>query len=237
MNKDSIQHIREKNKEIYAQIAQDFDLTRKQIWPGLFRLMDFVRPNDRVLDAGCGNGRLAQELMKKHVEYVGVDESKELIAIAKKHNPKGTFFVRDILDLKMEEGAFDAVYCVAVLHHIPGKRSRIRAISELGKCVKEGGVVVITCWDIFRKKYSVYLARFFVRKLFFLSRLDFFDVYLPWQKKYLRYYHAFRLNELKKLLKRSGLLVVEAYREEGEKERNIVIVAKKPYNNERKAPI
>ncbi|MFH1192254.1 MAG: class I SAM-dependent methyltransferase [bacterium] len=41
----------------------------------------YVKNGMKILDIGCGNGRLLQALENRGIEYVGVDNSRNLISI------------------------------------------------------------------------------------------------------------------------------------------------------------
>jgi cyclopropane fatty-acyl-phospholipid synthase-like methyltransferase len=46
--------------------------------------MEYILPGQKVLDLGCGNGRLFKILKNKNVKYVGVDNSEKLLLEAQK---------------------------------------------------------------------------------------------------------------------------------------------------------
>src|ERR1700722_15953327 len=86
--------------------AQGVDLA------GEARLIDaLVVPGSRVLDAGCGTGRVAAELAARGHVVVGVDIDPALIAVASEH-PGPTWLVADLVDLDLcsngEHEPFDA---------------------------------------------------------------------------------------------------------------------------------
>src|SRR3989338_4162555 len=83
MDKMTQQNLLELVKRNYEEIVVDFDNTRKKyLWPELIKLAEMVIDGDRVLDAGCGNGRLAGAFNEKKIYYLGVDNSEKLIATA-----------------------------------------------------------------------------------------------------------------------------------------------------------
>src|SRR3989339_479457 len=69
----------------YDDIADHYSETRKKhLWPELLKLTEKIKDGDRVLDVGCGSGRLLNAFRKKKIIYLGVDASKKLI-----HNAQG----------------------------------------------------------------------------------------------------------------------------------------------------
>lgn len=77
-----------------------------------------VGPRDRILDAGCGYGRLLDILPASWAgEYLGVDLSPSLIERARAlygHRSNATFLVGNLRNLPAAEPAFDLAVCVSV---------------------------------------------------------------------------------------------------------------------------
>jgi hypothetical protein len=44
-------------KQIYNNIAKDFNLSRVRIWPCVSAFLNTFPPNAKILDNGCGNGK------------------------------------------------------------------------------------------------------------------------------------------------------------------------------------
>lgn len=75
-----------------------------------------IKPSDKVLDAGCGYGRLS-ELFKN---YIGIDFSPDFIKEAKQLYPQKTFEVQDLRKLPFKNKEFDVGLVVSVKHMIIG---------------------------------------------------------------------------------------------------------------------
>lgn len=147
------------------------------------------------MDAGCGNGRLADFLKDEPIKYTGIDNSKELLKIAKKKYPKLTFRHGDILKLPFPKAYFDSVWCIAVLHHLPAKSLQLKALKEMKRVLKKNGVLLLTVWNLWQKKYRKYINK--------KTR----HAFIPWgpEKKVKRFYYAFTKEELCKLICQAGL--------------------------------
>ncbi|MFH1255521.1 MAG: class I SAM-dependent methyltransferase [bacterium] len=239
-------------KRNYDEIADDFSETRKKVlWPEIAKLAGMVKSGDKVLDAGCGNGRLLMAFVGKKINYLGVDGSVELIKIAKKNfacseidrrllrrdyaprndNANYEFKNVDILTLdKLLEKNFDYVFCVAVLHHLPGKESRVRALEQMKNKLKPGGKIILTVWNLWgRKKFRRLILKFFLLKLVGKNKMDAGDILFSWKngkgaETSERYYHAFAENGLKEIAASAGLEMEKIYKDEY----NYYLILRKP---------
>ncbi len=93
----------------------------------------------RVLDAGCGKGRYAALLKRRHptADVTALDVSAEML----RHVPAGIATVQhSLLDLPFPDDHFDAILCVEALEHAV----RIgEAVRELARVLKPGGTLVV----------------------------------------------------------------------------------------------
>ncbi len=228
MKKDKEKELLGLVKKNYSEIAADFDRTRKKrLWPELLKLSSNIKDGAKILDAGCGNGRLIEAFLQKHVSYFGFDNSAELISLAKKNYPAYEFVVDDILEQKtVKENFFDIIFCIAVIPHLPGKENRVKALRLLSSKLNSGGKLIISFWDLrSNAKYRRQIFSASLKKFFGFNKLDYGDLLFDWQgkEKSRRYYHAFTEPEIISLIKESNLLVEKLYRADN----NFWLIAKK----------
>jgi trans-aconitate 2-methyltransferase len=105
--------------------------------------------DERVIDAGCGSGRLTEELLARlpHGRVIAVDQSGSMLAAAARRlaDPLAEGRVElcraDLLDLSLAQPA-DAVFSTATLHWI-GDHERLFA--RLHAALRPGGRLVAQC--------------------------------------------------------------------------------------------
>ena len=209
MDKVYAKKISEDTRRNYNLIADDFSRTRRNLWPELSFLKEYVENGDKILDLGCGNGRLAELFKDKEIEYVGIDNSEKLIELAKNRyaTEKIRFIATDGVNLPFPDSYFNKIFSIAVLHHIPSRELRLKFLNEAQRVLKKDGIVVFTVWNLWQKKGIKFQIKFFFLKILGLSRLDFRDVLMPYaakNAKVLRYYHAFTKKELSNLFLKAG---------------------------------
>ena len=167
MNSDTRKTLRELNHAFYSARAEAFDASRDHPWPGWERAIPKAenpqpgRPL-RVLDVGCGNGRLAAFLAARHspgssaVDYTGVDQSPALLASARirldgQEGAAPRWIQDDVLGdppgSSLPPGPFDLVAAFGLFHHVPGRPQRNELVKALARRVDPGGRLVLTIWQ------------------------------------------------------------------------------------------
>jgi len=202
-------------RDSYQAIASDFNVTRqKKIWPEIEKIVSRIKDGDKILDIGCGNGRLLSVLANKQINYLGVDNSSELIKLAQRNYPNQQFKIGDILQLDLiPEKNFDYIFCIAVLQHIPSKKWRLEALKQLKEKIGVEGQIIVSNWNLWANpKHRPLLFKSYWSKILGKNQLDFGDIVFPWKNSQgqpvsSRYYHAFTALEIKKMIKLSQLRV------------------------------
>lgn len=108
-------------------------------------LRAFLAGKARVLDAGCGNGRVTA-LLRRHsdpaiTEVVGIDLVAADVARANLDQaPNVKVLQKDLLDDLADLGRFDFIYCQEVLHHTADPERAFRNVASL---LAAGGEIAI----------------------------------------------------------------------------------------------
>ncbi len=210
--------IREKVKRDYDSIASEFSETRQRGWTEFEVFRPYLRSGLRVLDVGCGNGRLLDFLKEfKPAAYVGVDQSVGLLKEAKRcHLGKNVSFKElDMMELSNLKGSFDVVFVIASFHHLPPEDQRL-FLKRLKKLLAPEAVICMTNWNLWSWRFW----KSWMKNLFW-PKYGVKGLLIPFQNRVHRYYYAFTRAELRSLLQREGYSVL--LEESG---RNFVTVAR-----------
>ena len=97
----------------------------------------------RVLDAGCGTGRVAVELAARGFSVVGVDVDKRMLTAARAKNPELEWIEADLSEVRGQVDAeFDVVLLAGNVMIFLEPASEGRVVHELGACLAPGALLV-----------------------------------------------------------------------------------------------
>ena len=164
MKEETVAALNRINERFYSSLAEDFSTTRNGPWPGWLRLLRRLGPltesssverQIRILDVGCGNGRLQRFLTRdlaSAIDYTGIDSSPRLLDEAARRAPSKARWLRveltesgGIADLVGEH--FDLIAVLAVLHHIPSFARRRGLVERIAPLLGENGVLALSHWQ------------------------------------------------------------------------------------------
>jgi SAM-dependent methyltransferase len=126
-------------------------ILRRNGWENLDGLREYLRPRTRVLDGGCGNGRVSALLRASSdpttTEIVGIDLVAADVAaenLAGSQNVR--FLQKDLLGDLADLGHFDFVYCQEVLHHTADPQAAFDNLVR--SCLAPGGEIAIYVYKL-----------------------------------------------------------------------------------------
>ncbi|WP_018295475.1 class I SAM-dependent DNA methyltransferase [Corynebacterium lubricantis] len=128
----------------YAQrwenmIAQGHDID------GEARLIDAIAPHreSRILDAGCGQGRLGGYLAQRGHQVVGTDIDEILIGVAKEKYPEGTWYVGDLSADPIAENDFEVAVSAGNVMGFLDPAGREPALQHIYDALAEDGRFIV----------------------------------------------------------------------------------------------
>jgi SAM-dependent methyltransferase len=225
-------------KNTYDFFAEDYNNKRRYHWKDLESFLKELDKKDFYfngynLDLGCANGRNFNLFIKSDSKLVGIDNSIELLKLArdrlKKQNSKSNQYpqyidlvLSDLKFLPLRPNSIKNIFSIATIHHIRKKIHRIETLQQLNNILQINGFFILTVWRRYQKKYCLYFIKDWIRRIFIpkyniqqddLGLHEYGDRYIPWtlSNKNLthnRYYHFFSLREIKNLLKNYKIKVI-----------------------------
>lgn len=124
--------------EAYAA-ARSADAKDVRILAGV---LEHVREDGLVLDAGCGHGTPALSRIEHVATGVGLDMSREQLRLAARRVRPGYLVQGDMVRLPFASNAFDAVVALWSLIHVP-KTEQPGVIEEFARVLRAGGWILV----------------------------------------------------------------------------------------------
>lgn len=227
------------NRAFYDSHAEAFADSRPRLAPGIRRVLARVAPSARVLDVGCGDGKVGRWLQRNTtgVFYLGLDASEGMLERAQRYSGQASgvrpqasglstqplnFIQADVAAPDwsgvLPSAAFDWVMGFAVLHHIAGREARARLLQTLAARLAPGGTLALSNWQFTRS--ARLMARVAPWSAIGLTagEVEPDDYLLTWERagqRGLRYVHALAQSELRALAEGAGLTVAEIFQSDG----------------------
>ncbi len=112
------------------------------------RVMDVVSAGQRVLDAGCGYGRIAIPLASAGIEVVGLDVCRAMLDEAAQQARESqvniSWVMGDLCALPFDDHAFDVVLCLwLTFHEVLREDEQLAVLTEMRRVLKPGGIALI----------------------------------------------------------------------------------------------
>ena len=104
---------------------------------------DLIGPlsRGRALDAACGTGRHAAQLVRLGHQVLGIDLTPEMLERARDRVPDAEFRTGDLRKLPAPDASFEVIVCGLALSHLPELGGAMR---ELARVLAPGGHLIVS---------------------------------------------------------------------------------------------
>jgi ubiquinone/menaquinone biosynthesis C-methylase UbiE len=147
-----------KSEKLWDMMSKMYDDGTKKFAPLHIKVVEntkkYLKPNDIVLECGCGTGTMTMDIASKVKEVQAIDISSKMLDIAKRkalgYKIKNVDFVHStIFDERFATGSFDVILAFNVLHYLRDIQKSMGRINELLK--PEGLFISVTPCSIEKK--------------------------------------------------------------------------------------
>lgn len=212
-----------------------------------------LKQNSKILDLGCGNGRLSIELAKKGYSITGIDLNKYAIeqAISNSKNLNTTFINKDILEFKTDE-KFSSILIIFNHFGVFNKIQINKLLKNIYSYLEDGGRLIIETNSISYGKningiqewkiYDTWLAgnypqlvlseNYFLPKNIYIRKDYSIGINNFILKEFIQKLYLYNIEEIDNILKANSFKLEQVYSDwEGnifeDNDDNIILIAKK----------
>jgi 2-polyprenyl-3-methyl-5-hydroxy-6-metoxy-1,4-benzoquinol methylase len=236
MDSATAQRLAQLNREFYDVHGEAFADARPRLHPGIQRVLAQIKGGARVLEIGCGDGKVGRRLAARGIHYLGLDNSAAMLERARRLGEQWAvnseqptvhsslnFLQADLLaphwSNVLSDRHFDWILAFAVFHHLPGAQTRGEILKTLAAHLTEGGRIALSNWQFTRSERLK--RRIAPWSAIGLSEADVEpnDYLLTWERKGtrgLRYVHLLDEAEARQMAADAGLAVLDIFQSDGE---------------------
>jgi SAM-dependent methyltransferase len=100
-----------------------------------------------LLEAGCGTGNLASRFIQNNFTYTGLDNSADMLAIAKKNNPAAIFINAAMQNFNLQTKVDACIITGRTISYLQTNEDIISTFNCIGKNLNPSGIICFDCID------------------------------------------------------------------------------------------
>lgn len=121
------------------KIYKNYELILQSIYD---LVEDLNKKNSKILEIGVGTGNLASKFLNSNYDIVGIDQSREMLSVAKEKYPSLKVRLGEFLKIPYDNKSFDIIISTYAFHHL-NESEKCIAIEEMIRVLKDNGVIII----------------------------------------------------------------------------------------------
>ena len=125
----------------YDQAFRDLAASGVDVHGEAAYVATLVPPGSRVLDAGCGTGRVAIELARRGYDVAGVDSDASMLDVARAAAPSLPWRLLDLAALE-DQAAYDLVVAAGNVMIFLAEGTGPQVVRRLAAALRPGGLLV-----------------------------------------------------------------------------------------------
>ncbi|MDF2545475.1 MAG: methyltransferase [Anaerosolibacter sp.] len=126
------------------------NIGRLGIYKNYERILDTVfdqsikdkAPHSKILEIGVGTGNLAKRYLTSAFEFIGIDQSREMLNVAKQKFPNLRLRIGEFLKIPYPNNYFDIIVSTYAFHHLTDEEKEI-AVAEMVRVLRKDGRIVL----------------------------------------------------------------------------------------------
>ena len=121
------------------KIYKNYELILKRVYD-LVKALDKREP--KILEIGVGTGNLASKFLMSNYDIIGIDQSREMLSVAKEKYPELKVRLGEFLKIPYDNKSFDIIISTYAFHHL-NEKEKYAAIEEMLRVLKDEGTIII----------------------------------------------------------------------------------------------
>jgi len=136
-----------KEADVYDQMGDFYDFVYSEGFDSDFYLKEAKKAKGRVLELGCGTGRIAIKLAKEGIEVTGLDMSEKMLELLKRNADKAGVQVKthlgDMRSFEIDDGFKLAIFPYRSFLHLLSSGDREKTVRNVYNHLEDKGKIIL----------------------------------------------------------------------------------------------